>query len=252
MTQSSDTEDFQPILSANYPGKKGTQLLLFLEFWLTLTLMCFINLPYYRLMVNHLWMLILLPLSIYGLFWQFMGLTTLFSTIIYKILIKIEPPKEGIFTLTSREFQYYSLRFWVCYYLLYFARAMPLPWVDMFIFPIFGSKIGHNVVLYDSWIDPEFVNIGGSSMISLNTQIFSHCIYKERFIVKQVVIEKNSIVGAGAIVAPGTYIEEGAILGANCSTAIDQKLQSYTIHIGSPANISLPIKLHNGENEVKK
>ncbi len=249
MPQSSVTKDFQPILSANYRGKTGTQLLLFGEFWVTLTLMFFINRPYYSLMVNHWWMLILLPLSIYGLFWQFMGLTALFSTIIYKILVKIEPPKEGEFSLKSREFKQYCTRFWVCYYLLYFARAMPLPWVDMFVFPIFGSKIGPNVVLYDSWIDPEFIEIGGSCMISLNTQLFSHCIYRDMFIVKKVVIEKNSIVGADAIVAPGTFIEEGAILGANCSTHIDQRLSSYTIHVGSPANVSLPIKF---KEEIKE
>ena len=248
MSQSSVTQDFQPILSANYHGKQGTQILLFLEFWLTITSMFFINRPYYTLMVNNLWMLVLLPLSIYGLFWQFMAITTLISTIIYKILVKIDPPKEGEFSLDSREFHSYCIRFWVCYYLLYFARAMPLPWVDMFVFPIFGSKIGHNVVLYDSWIDPEFVEIGGSCMISLNTQIFSHCIYRDKFVVKKIVIEKNCIAGAGAIVAPGTYMEEGAVLGGNCTTQIGQRLSSYTIHVGAPANIALPIKI---DDEIK-
>jgi acetyltransferase-like isoleucine patch superfamily enzyme len=246
------TEEFQPILTANYTGKRGVHFFLFCELWITITGMFFLNKLYYVFMFANPWMLIFLPISIYGLFWQFFGITTLLSTIVYKILAKIEPPKEGEFSLESREYHFYSIRFWVCYYLIYFARAMPLPWVDMFIFPIFGSKIGSNVVLYDSWIDPEFVEIGGSCMLSLNTQIFSHGIFQGKFIVKKVVIEKNCIAGAGAIVSPGTFMEEGSVLGVNCSTKINQRLAGYLIHVGSPVSHTFPIKLQEKQIKTKK
>jgi len=244
--------EFTPILSANYSGKKFAQVFLFVEFWLTIFIILLLNKWYYVefMFVGSRWKLLLIPISIYSLVWQFFLITALFSTLIYKILVQLEPPKEGEFPIGGREFHAYCLRFWVSYYLLFVARAMPLPWVDMYVFPIFGAKIGRNVVLYDSWIDPEFVEVGDSCMLSLNTQIFSHAMYRDKFIVQKVVIEKNAIAGANAIIAPGTIIEEGAILGAGSSTKIGQRLRAYSIHVGNPVNITFPIKLK--EKEKKK
>lgn len=216
--------------------------------------MVIINQPYYASFLFKLrfWKWILLPLSLYGLLWQFLLVSAIYSAIIYKILTRIQPPVEGTFPIPSREFRYYCLRFWVAYYLLYIARAMPLPWVDMLIFPIFGSKAGKNVVLYDSWIDPEFVEIGDSCMLSLNTQIFSGVIVNDSFIVKKVIMEKNTIAGGGAIVAPGTYFEEGAILGAKSRTLIGQRLEGNRIHVGNPVSKSFPNKTqHNSENTTQ-
>jgi acetyltransferase-like isoleucine patch superfamily enzyme len=241
--------DFEPIISANY-GKKGAQFLLFFEFWLTIILLIYINKPFYDYIFDgHFWLIIIIPLAIYGLFWQYAGITLLLNAIIYKIFKKIEPPKEGVFPINGREFNYYCYRFWICYYTIYIMRAMPLPWADMFAFKMFGSKIGGNVVLYDSWIDIEFVDIGDSVMLSLNAALFSHCIYHDKFLVRRVVINKNAIVGAEAVVAPGTVLEDGAVLGAGCSTHIDQRLGAYLIHVGTPASLELPIKILDEDEE---
>ena len=236
-------KDFQPILTANY-DKKGAQFIIFIEFWITTVLLIYINRPFYALIIDgNYWLLFIVPLALFGLFWQYAGITLVLSKIIYLILCKIEPPKEGVFSIPGREFDYYRLRFWVQYYAVYVMRAMPLPWADMFIYKFFGQKIGSNVVLYDSWIDMEFIEVQDSVMLSLNTAIYSHCIYEDKFLVKRVVIKKNAIVGAEAIVGPGTVVEEGAILGAACSTKIDQVLDAYRIHVGTPAFLSLPIKI---------
>ena len=246
--------EFTPIISAQYSRKHRDQLIIGVILWLTLSTMFLINKPYYAyfLFKGSSWKLVLIPISLYGLLWQFFLLSAIFSWIFYRILTLIESPKEGVFSLSSREFKIYCLRFWVAYYLLYIARAMPMPWVDMFVFPIFGSRAGKNVVLYDSWIDPEFVEIGDYCMISLNTQIFSAVIVQDKFIVKKVIIEKNSIAGGAAIVAPGTYFEEGAILGAKSRTYIGQRLKSECIHVGNPVSKYLPIKspqLNNDKNQ---
>ncbi len=241
--------EFIPIISSNYDYKHRDQLIILFVLALTIVTMFTINYPYYIgfLFKGSRWKLLLLPLSIYGLLWQFLLLSGLYCWIIYRILVLIEPPKEGVFEISGREFRYYCLRFWIAYYLIYVTRAMPVPWVDMLVFPLFGSKAGKNVVLYDSWIDPEFVEIGDSCMLSLNTQIFSSVIYKNQFLVQKVILEKNTIAGGAAIVAPGTYFEEGAILGAKSSTSIGQRLAGNRIHVGNPANKHLPIKYQNVE-----
>ncbi|MHA1720306.1 MAG: acyltransferase [Promethearchaeota archaeon] len=236
------SEDYQPIISYNM-NKRGAQFIIIMEFCITIIAMRYINEPYYLYMFTHTWMYIFLPISIYGLIWQFYGLTLVFSWIIYQIFKMIEPPKEGEFTLESREFRFYSYRFWIIYYMTYIARAMPLPWVDYLAYRIFSLKTGGNNVLYDSWIDPEFLEIGENCMISLNTQLFSHCIYRNKFVVKRIIIEDSGIAGAGAIVAPGTVIGKGAVLGASSSTKINQNLKQFCTHVGSPVKLALPIKV---------
>ncbi|MHA1521674.1 MAG: acyltransferase [Promethearchaeota archaeon] len=250
-TISLDKSKVEPLISANLPGKPVTYIILFLEYWVTLFLMYWINTGYYtRIFVGRVWTYLLLPLFLYGLVWQFFILSTIITAIVYFVLTRIEPPKEGLFDLSSREANFYFIRFWICFYTLYIARAMPLPWVDMYVFPIFGSHIGKNIVLYDSWIDPEFVDIGDNVMISLNTQLISHAIIGDKLLVKKVVIKKSGIAGAGAVIAPGTVVGEGAVLGGACSTQFNQKLAPYCIHVGSPANLAIPIKIKKPESEI--
>ena len=213
--------------------------------------MRYINEPYYIFMFENPWMYIFLPISIYGLVWQFNGLTLILSWIIYQIFKLIEPPKEGEFSIDSREYRFYCYRFWIIYYMTYVARAMPLPWVDYLAYRIFSLKTGGNNVLYDSWIDPEFLEIGENCMISLNTQLFSHCIYRDKFVVKKVVLEDSAIAGAGAIVAPGTVIRKGAVLGASSSTKMDQNLKQFCIHVGSPVKLSFPITVIDETEETE-
>ena len=201
---------------------------------------------------QKIWMYIFLPISIYGLIWQFNGLTLVFSWIIYQIFKLIEPPKEGEFPIDSREFRFYCYRFWIIYYMTYIARSMPLPWVDYLEYRLFSMKTGGNNVLYDSWIDPEFLEIGENCMISLNTQLFSHCIYRDKFVVKKVILEDSAIAGAGAIIAPGTVIRKGAVLGASSSTKMDQNLKQFCIHVGSPVKHALPIKVIDETREVEE
>ena len=245
---SKEMATIRPVISANY-GKTSAQYIMFVEYWLTVVVMIFWNKPFYDYMFEgNWWFIIIVPLSIYGILFQFTFLTLLQSFIVWKILCIIEPPKEGEFDIPGREFRYYCLRFWIQYYSICMARAMPLPWVDMICFRLFGCKIGKNVVLYDSWIDMEFVEIGDYVMLSLNASLNSHCIYHDKFLVKRIVVNKNAIVGAEAIVAPGTVLEEGAILGAASSTHIDQRLEPYLIHIGNPAKLKLPIKVVEDES----
>ena len=54
-----------------------------------------------------------------------------------------------------------------------FFKRLPLPWADIVPFRMFGVKVGKNVVLYDAWINTEFVEISNFVMISLNAASIS-------------------------------------------------------------------------------
>ncbi|WP_457557799.1 acyltransferase [Candidatus Harpocratesius sp.] len=242
-----------PLISANLSGKRVSHFILLIEVWSTLILMYYINKGYYsHIFKGQIWGYLLLPIFIYGLLWQFYILTILISGLIYHLIRIIEPPKEGLFDLSSRESQFYFIRFWMCYYALYVARAMPLPWADMYYYRVFGAHIGKNIVLYDSWIDPEMVDIEDNCMISLNTQLIAHAIIGNQLYVKRVVIKKSGIAGGGAIVAPGTIVREGAVLGGGCTSHFNQELAPYCIHVGSPAKIALPIKIKKESKKNQK
>lgn len=243
-------ENFQPVTSSNFPQSYGRWIVV-VEFWLVTSAILFINAWYFKLAIQGPWYWwFLLPLNILGNLYLFSMLTAILSWIILQILRKLEPPKEGMFPIKSREFRFYCRRFWTLYYPLYLFRAMPLPWSDMVAFRMFGVKVGKSVVLYDGWVDPEYIQVGGSVMLSLNSQLLSHCVYKDHFYVKRTSVGKNAIVGAQTIAAPGTIIEDGAILGANALTKIDQHLEAYLTHVGIPISKSLPIRIKEKEKKV--
>ncbi|MBD3211056.1 MAG: hypothetical protein GF311_00485 [Candidatus Lokiarchaeota archaeon] len=187
------------------------------------------------------WYWFLLPLNIYGNIFLFFALVMLISASIFRLLNWVYPVKEGIFKRGSKDWKYMHRRFWTAYFPIWCARAIPFPWSDIFVYRMFGVKIGKSVVAYEGYIDPELIEIGDNSMTSLNVGIFSHLIYHEKVIIKKIKISKNCIVGPHTIITPGTIIEEGAVLGANSYTEPNQVLEGNLIHIGTPAKHSLPI-----------
>ena len=185
---------------------------------------------------------LLLPLSIYGNIFLFAFSIIISSAGIFKLLNKLHPPREGVFEKGSKDWKYMHRRFWTAYFPIWLARALPLPWADIFVYRLFGVHIGKNVVAYEGYIDPEFVEIGDFTMTSLNICIFSHLIYHDKLIIKRVKIGNECIVGPQSIITPGTIMQDRAVLGANSYTSIGQELKSDLIHVGTPVSASFPIQ----------
>ena len=185
---------------------------------------------------------LLLPLNIYGNIFLFVFTVILFSASIFKLLNLISKPREGVFERGSKEWKYMHRRFWTVYFPIWLARALPLPWLDIIAYRFFGTRVGRSVVLYEGYIDPEFVEIGDFTMTSLNICIFSHLIYHDKVIIKKVKIGKACVVGPHTIVSPGTVMEDFAVLGVNSYTKINQNLKGNLIHVGTPVSITLPIQ----------
>ncbi len=185
---------------------------------------------------------LLLPLSIYGNIFLFAVSIFIFSAGILKLLNKLHPPREGVFEKGSKDWKYMHRRFWIAYFPIWLARALPLPWADIFVYRLFGVRIGKNVVAYEGYIDPEFVEIGDFTMTSINICIFSHLIYHDKLIIKKVKIGNECIVGPQTIITPGTIMQDRAVLGANSYTNIGQELKSDLIHVGTPVSASFQIQ----------
>jgi len=198
-------------------------------------------------------MVLLLPLNIYGNIFLFVFSIIIFSSLIYKILNYLSPPKEGIFERASKDWKYMHRRFWTAYFPIWLARALPIPWADIFAYRFFGTKVGKNVVLYEGYIDPLFVVIGNFTMTSLNICIFSHLIYPNKVLIRKVKIGTACVVGPQTVTSPGTVMHDGAILGANSYTWVDQELESDLIHVGTPVSMKLPIQtLEESQKKVEE
>ncbi|GAG70114.1 unnamed protein product, partial [marine sediment metagenome] len=211
----------------------------------------FINSIYYLLTGSEFYSLglkaewyywLLLPLNIYGNIFLFVFTVIFVSGGIFRILNKISPPQEGIFERGSKDWKYMHRRFWTAFFPIWLARAIPLPWLDIIAYRSFGTKVGRSVVLYEGYIDPLFVEIGDFTMTSLNICIFSHLIYQDKLLIKRVKIGKACVVGPHTIIAPGTIMEDFAVLGVNSYTKINQRLKGNLIHVGTPVSITLPIQ----------
>jgi hypothetical protein len=188
----------------------------------------------------YYWLLV--PLNCYAALYLFTFTIVLFSVLIFKILNYIYPPREGIFEKGSKDWIYMHRRFWTAYFPIWLARALPLPWLDIVAYRMLGVKVGKNVVLYEGYVDPLFVEIGDFTMTSLNICIFSHLIFHDKIFIKKVKIGKACVVGPHTIVSPGTIMQDFAVLGVNSYTSIEQELKGNLIHVGTPVNITLPIQ----------
>jgi len=233
----------------------GSIIVIIINLWFYNDLYYFLTgesfLPF--ILIGQWWEWFLLPLNIYGNMFLFVFSIIFFSGLIYKILNKLCPPKEGIFEKGSKEWKYTHRRFWTAYFPIWLSRALPIPWSDIFVYRFFGVPIGKNVVAYEGYIDPEFVEIGDFTMTSLNICIFSHLIYPDKIIIKRVKIGKACVVGPQSIVSPGTIMDDRSVLGANSYTWLDQKLEGDLIHVGTPVNMSIPIQsLEESQNKVER
>ena len=185
---------------------------------------------------------LLLPLNIYGNIFLFVFTIIIFSAVIFRLLNKLSPPKEGVFERGSKDWNYMHKRFWTAFFPIWLARALPLPWLDIIAYRFFGTRVGSSVVLYEGYVDPVFVEIGDFTMTSLNICIFSHLIYQDKVLIKKVKIGKACVVGPHTIISPGTVMEDFAVLGVNSYTKINQNLEGNLIHVGTPVSITLPIQ----------
>lgn len=148
---------------------------------------------------------------------------------------------------------------WIILSALAVSSFMPGTKMRVFLLRLFGAKIGHNVTLkpyvkikfpwnlevHDNvwigegvWIDNlAKVRIGSNSCVSQGAYLCtgSHNWSRRNFdlILDEINIADQCWIGAMARVAPGTYVNQGAVLtmGSSCSGT----LSAWTIYKGNPA-----------------
>ncbi|MCK4381002.1 MAG: hypothetical protein KAW51_07655 [Candidatus Lokiarchaeota archaeon] len=132
------------------------------------------------------------------------------------------------------------------------ARQLSLPLLEVLVIKILGIRTSFSNSLYEGWIDCEFIEFGKNIKVGQGSFIISNIIIKDKLILKKVSIEDNVIIGAHAIVMPGTVIESNTILDAISMTTINQRLESNSTYHGSPAKKMGNLELFDNNNQLEE
>ncbi|MFX1308531.1 MAG: hypothetical protein ACFE8C_02455 [Promethearchaeota archaeon] len=111
----------------------------------------------------------------------------------------------------------------------------PLPWAKILALKLLGIQISHNTGVLDSFIDSDFIEIGKNTILGEGSIIMSSMFLGDWLLVKKVILKEGCTIGAFSVIAPGTIVEEGAILGMGSYTNLNQRLEKNCIHFGRPA-----------------
>ncbi len=191
----------------------------------------------FSLWIDTITIIYFLPISIvlyYGIFILFL---LFFSKLILILINLVHSPREGIFgrTTQNKDYLFFLLRRNLKQFVLKIYNYFPLPWAKLLALNVFNIKIRYNTGALDSYIDSDFIEIGNNTILGEGSIIMSSMILGDFLLVRKVILQDGCTIGAFSVIAPGTVVEEGAILGMGSYTEIDQHLEKNFIHIGRPA-----------------
>jgi hypothetical protein len=179
-----------------------------------------------------------LPLSIVLYYTLFLLFLLLFAKLLLIIFNLIHTPKEGIFQKRipqDKDFFFFILRRNLKAFILNVYNHFPLPWAKILPLKLFNIKLANNTGVLDSYIDSDFIEIGNNTILGEGSVIMSSMILTDYLILRKVILKENVTIGAFSVIAPGTIVEEGAILGTGSYTNINQRLERNCIYFGRPA-----------------
>ncbi|MHA1794201.1 MAG: acyltransferase [Promethearchaeota archaeon] len=217
------------------PLQIPNKLAIILIYYITTMACVGITWSYYYIIQFYWWTLFLLPLEILGIIEAFAMTFMILVKVSISITCKNKKSKEGLFDRDSEEIKDYKKRAALKYMAIWFTRLSTFPWIDKIAYTLLGVKIGKTVVLHEAWVDTELIEVGDYVMIGMNSVLLTHCVYKNKVLIKKIKIGDNSIIGAFSIVAPGSKIGDSSVLGAGSCTIIDQDIDDNSLHVGYPA-----------------
>lgn len=228
------------IITGNNLNGKEIFWLKILIFWLSffptsILFLLFFNL--FSLWIPSIIIICFLPILMILYYGMFILYLLFFTKLVIIFLNLVKTPREGIFQTNNRDkdFKFYLLRRNLKNFILNIYNYFPLPWAKIFALKILDIKIQNNTGLLDSYIDSDFVEIGNNVILGEGSIILSSMIIGDTLLVKRVILKDGCTIGAFSVISPGTFVEEGAILGMGSYTKVNQHLDKNSINIGRPA-----------------
>ncbi|MCJ7649008.1 MAG: hypothetical protein MUP85_10370 [Candidatus Lokiarchaeota archaeon] len=188
----------------------------------------------------YLIFILLFPLNLVIMIYLLQFSATLISFLFLKIVNLIHTPKEGIFErkIKDKDYYFWNLRNIIKKWSLFVIASNPFPWLkNRFTLRFFGVKIGKHTLCDNTWISSEFVKIGKNVILGMNSTILTFGIEQDKFILKGIIIEDETLIGAKCVLLPGTIVKKKAKLGAHSYSEYNSILEEDGLYRGHPAKL---------------
>ena len=142
----------------------------------------------------------------------------------------------------------------------FFAMNIPNSHLKRIFYRLRGSKIGAHVdfssgVFLEEHY-PEFITIRdnvdlGPCVIIVTHDSSGKCLSSEgELIIKEVIIEENSYIGAGTIILPGVRIGHHSLIGAG--SVVSRNIPPKSVAFGNPARVQCTVDEWLSRKEIHK
>jgi acetyltransferase-like isoleucine patch superfamily enzyme len=186
---------------------------------------------------NQIWHLFLLPFFIY-----FVLVITIFYQLLFSGLVihlfKIRY-EQGVYDYTYKNKMAFR---WIVVCALYtpikkIFEMFPLGGIKNTYYRMLGMKIGKNSLVGGVIKDPCLTEVGDNVTMGEYAIIYGHIHNYEKAIIlmEKVKIGNNCVIGAGAIIMPGTVLEDDVKLAAGAVVTKSQILKKGKTYGGIPA-----------------
>ena len=204
---------------------------IFLELWV-----------YWQFMWNYarpIHFYIFLPLLIIPMYVTLVFSATFIAKLFHWIVNAVHKPRTGIFLRhpSDKDYRYWCIRNVIKKWPFWLSHRFPFPFMNNFLFKMFGVRTRISNSLFEGWVDTEFLEFGKNVVVGQAAIIQSSMIIGNLLIIKKTVIEDEVRIGSHAIVMPGTHIKKRSVLASNSVTTVDQILDEGYIYVGVPAKI---------------
>jgi acetyltransferase-like isoleucine patch superfamily enzyme len=178
-----------------------------------------------------------LPLIVIPMYITLVFSATFIAKLLYWIVNAIHKPRTGVFLRhpSDKDFRYWCIRNVIKKWPFWLSHRFPFPFMNNFLYKMFGVKTRISNSLFEGWVDTEFIEFGRNVVVGQGAIVMSSMIVGNLLIVKKTRIDDEVRIGSHAIIMPGTHIKKRSVLAANSVTVVDQTLDEGYIYVGVPA-----------------
>ena len=150
---------------------------------------------------------------------------------------------EGYYELDDPRAKIFKIKYMLRIFGLRVFRRTPLKITDVFALYFWGNvTLGKNVILQDSIVDPQYLEVGDHSVLGVRSRIHTHDIVNGKLYIKKVKIGKNVIIGGYVHIKPGVEIADGSVAGVAAWFRKNRKCKRPALWLGKPA-FELPLDI---------
>jgi len=133
------------------------------------------------------------------------------------------PPREGLYSreftkhnVADRDVHFYHLRGFMYKWPVWVSKKSIFPWMVNFVLrDMAGNKIHKNAMYGDAYVSLEFTELEEGAVIQEAAVISSHVVDSifGNLTIERVIVRKNGVMTATAVMAPGGIVGEGSAVG---------------------------------------